>query len=92
MDCADGQYCASGTCRTDTRPRPDCSSDADCRFACINGVCRTPCETTEECARVDVQFSFCLESYCATTNEVTSNCATSRECDPGDECIDGVCR
>lgn len=89
--CAEGQYCANGRCRLDTRP-DRCESDVDCRFVCDDGVCRVPCEDTMECARVASEFTFCQENFCATTNEVTSDCAVSADCDGDEECVDGVCR
>ncbi|MEM9069462.1 MAG: hypothetical protein AAGE52_13190 [Myxococcota bacterium] len=92
-ECGEGRYCDGNRCRVDTRPRPFCTVDSECRFRCVNGVCRTPCDNSTECARVDVQFSICLEeNYCATANEATTDCAISSDCADSEECIDGICR
>lgn len=90
-ECGEGRYCLSGACVIDHRPRPTCTSDSQCEYACVDGVCRTPCESLDDCARRDVQFGFCLNGYCATSNEVTSDCARQADCGSNQDCIDGIC-
>jgi hypothetical protein len=95
--CGPGQRCEAGNCRADDhRAPPFCASDAQCATGsvCRAGVCRAACPTgtDEECLRRDVNFNRCsTEHVCMSTGEIVAACRLSRDCDPGQTCINARC-
>ncbi len=98
-------FCSDdGLCRPDTRPRPFCTSDAQCSSLgsrCVSGLCRVPCTTSDMCASVDVTFRNCgrisylptnTQTFCITDREFRPLCSRQSECPSGQNCVNGACQ
>ncbi len=103
-ECVPGKYCELGVCAVDTRPKPNCTADAQCGGStatakrCVGGFCKYACTSSDEtgdkyCRTVDNRIGSCAKDLvCRTAGEVNAQCVASGECRDGKTCIDNQCR
>lgn len=98
-ECSEGRYCNQGACVVDTRPTPNCTSDAQCGSTaatpkkCLGGFCKFTCSSDEYCRQIDNRIGYCAQDgVCRTASEANASCRGPNECADGKACIDNQCR
>lgn len=98
LECGDGRYCNQGACVADTRPSPNCTSDAQCTGSgmaqkCLNGFCKYTCGGDALCRSIDSRIGYCAaDSVCRTATEAAPQCTKKSDCTGGRDCVDNQCR
>jgi hypothetical protein len=97
-ECGDGKYCNQGACAVDTRPKPNCTNDAQCGGTaatpkkCVGGFCKYTCSTDQYCRTIDTRIGYCAkDGVCRDATEANAACLSSSEC-AGKACIDNQCK
>jgi hypothetical protein len=97
--CGDGKYCNQGACVLDTRPKPNCTIDAECGGTaatpkkCLGGFCKYSCTTDQYCQTIDNRIRVCAkDSVCRSSAEASATCLGAGECPSGQSCIDNTCK
>lgn len=98
-DCPAGDYCNAGTCALDTRPKPNCTTDAQCGGTtgtpkvCLGGFCKYTCTTDLYCRQIDNRIGYCAKDHvCRNQTEANASCTQSSDCSGGLSCIDNTCK
>lgn len=97
-ECGDGKFCDQGACVLDTRPKPNCTDDAQCGGSgaprkCLGGFCKYTCTTDPYCRTIDNRIGFCApDLVCRSEAEAKAQCLNSTQCTGGAICIDNVCK
>jgi hypothetical protein len=94
--CSSGQYCNQGACVPDTRPKPNCASDAQCSGGggartCQGGFCRYMCSTDAACRAIDSRIGYCSAGVCRTSQEANPECVRKSDCSGGKNCVNNLC-
>jgi len=82
----------------DTRPQPNCTTDAQCAGGanprvCRDGFCKYTCTDDQGCRTIDSRIGYCAQDkVCRTAQEANPECRTSTQCGQGKLCIDNQCR
>lgn len=98
QECGAGKYCDQGACLVDTRPTPNCTTDAQCSTGgpaqkCLGGFCKYTCTTDQYCRTIDNRIGYCAkDNVCRTQAEAQAACIAAAECDAGKSCIDNQCK
>jgi hypothetical protein len=98
--CGAGNYCNNGTCVVDTRPKPNCTGDADCGGTastpkkCLAGYCKYTCTTDQYCRTIDNRIGYCAkDGVCRSSSEASPQCTGPGTCPlAGQSCIDNQCK
>jgi hypothetical protein len=94
--CKTGEYCDSGACVPDTRPKPNCESDAQCTRrgqTCKAGYCKFTCSSDSQCRAIDARIGYCgSDGVCRTESEARPQCIQKADCQPNQDCIGNQCR
>jgi hypothetical protein len=98
--CGTGNYCNNGTCVVDTRPKPNCTGDADCGGTaatpkkCLAGYCKYTCTTDQYCRTIDNRIGYCAkDGVCRSSSEASPQCTGPGTCPlAGQSCIDNQCK
>ncbi len=100
-ECGPGKLCQGGKCVVDTRPKPNCSVDADCNSGsgparkCVESFCKYTCTTDLQCRQIDARIGWCAkDGVCRTQAEANAECIPGRvPCqDASKSCVDNVCK
>lgn len=97
--CGAGQYCNQGACVVDTRPQPNCTTDAQCGGSaqtpkkCLGGFCKFTCTSDQYCRTIDSRIGYCAkDGVCRTAAEAGAQCLSAADCSGGASCVDNSCR
>lgn len=98
-DCGAGNYCNQGACVVDTRPQPNCTTDAQCGGTsgtpkkCLGGFCKYTCDTDAYCRTIDSRIGYCAaDKVCRSSEEANAQCKASSDCTNGKTCVDNTCK
>lgn len=98
-ECGAGNYCNQGACAVDTRPKPNCTEDAQCGGTaatpkkCLGGFCKYTCTTDDYCRTIDSRIGYCAkDGVCRNFAEASAQCVASTDCDAGKSCVDNACK
>ncbi len=95
--CPTGQLCdaTSGTCFTDTTPKPLCGPSQTCpgvgQKCLADGYCHYECTTLTQCKLVDARFEGCDMGVCKTAAELSPECTLGDPCPQGQVCVSNAC-
>lgn len=90
-------YCNQGACAVDTRPKPNCTGDAQCSSGgpaqkCVGGFCKYTCDSDQTCRSIDNRIGYCAkDGVCRNATEAAAACVAPSDCS-GQSCIDNQCR
>lgn len=102
--CGTGKYCNNGTCTVDTRPKPNCTVDTECKSdgpatKCLAGYCRFTCtgpgtSGDQYCRTIDSRIGTCAsDNVCRSSKEAAPQCTGPGTCPlSGQSCIDNQCK
>ncbi len=95
-DCGgNGLYCDQGACVVDNRPKPNCTTQAECSSnqQCLGGYCRYTCSGDQECKLIDARIGYCAkDGTCRDAQEANADCLQSSDCTQGQVCISNQCK
>ncbi len=98
-ECGTGNFCDQGKCVVDTRPKPNCTDDAQCGGTpatpkkCLGGFCKYTCTDDPYCKTIDNRIGFCAkDKVCRSEAEAKAQCLTATECTGGKACVDNQCK
>jgi len=83
-----------GACVLDTRPSPDCTTNANCLSTqvCQSGFCLYTCTTAMDCELTDTRIPVCADGVCRSTAEANPACTTQAQCNSAQDCIGNICQ
>lgn len=94
--CGNGKFCDQGACVVDTRPTPNCTTNAQCTGSnqtCMAGYCKYGCTTDKTCELIDSRIGYCgQDKVCRTQAEAHPQCTQKSDCSGTQNCIGNICK